>query len=246
VVRQLRDDGQRGLRRVVDGAWALHRACLVPDWPDIALTLHADIAHRARTSTMRGPAAMLTTLHPRLSWHEPGVLRYQDPAGFRLPAYRSVLTGHGLDIRPNLFLDDGVAFLRQPGRRSGLFYPVTPVIAASGAPLRTDGLADVLSPARARTLRVIARGPCSTTELAASLAITPPSASAHTNTLRAAGLITTTREGTRVRHALTRLGHDLLTANPALEPGSGPAQRGAESSVSKRRWVYLALGYCEC
>ena len=213
IVRQLRDDGQRALRRVADGAWALHRACLAAEWRDIGRILRADTARRAGTLAAGGPAAMLATLHPRLSWHEPGMLRYQHPAGFGyLPAYRSVLTGHGLDLRPSLFLDDGVAFLRQPGRRSGLFYPITPAAARPGA--RTDGLAAVLGPARARALRVIARGPCTTTGLAARLGIAPSSASAHTSTLRAAGLITTTRDGTRVHHALTPLGHDLITANP--------------------------------
>lgn len=214
IVRQLRDDGQRALRRVAGGAWALHRACLASDWPDIDRLLHADIDRRARILAARGPAALLTSLHPRLSWHEPGILRYGYPAGFgHLPSSRSVLTGHGLNSRPSLFLDDGVAFLRQPGRPAALFYPATPGLSRS--PGHTDGLAAVLGLARAHALRAIARGPCTTTGLAAALGIAPPSASAHTNTLRAAGLITTTREGNHVRHALTALGHDLLAANPS-------------------------------
>lgn len=214
IVRQLRDDGQQALRRVADGAWALHRACLAPDWPDISRVLHADIAHRARLLAARGPAAMLSTLHPRLSWHEPGLIRYQHPASFRhLPSNRTTLAGHGLDLRPNLFLGDGVAFLRQPGRRAALFYPVAPGVTLARTSGRTDGLAAALGPARTRTLRAIGNAPCSTTELAAILEITPPSVSAHTNILRAAGLITTTREGIRVRHTITGLGHDLLAAN---------------------------------
>jgi DNA-binding transcriptional ArsR family regulator len=108
--------------------------------------------------------------------------------------------------------------LRQPGRRAGLFYPITPAVIPSRPPDGIDGLAAVLGRARSRTLRVIARGPCTTTALAATLGIAPPSASAHTNILRAAGLITTTRQGTRVQHAITPLGHDLLTANPNPNP----------------------------
>jgi DNA-binding transcriptional ArsR family regulator len=219
IVHQLRDDGRRALRRVTDGAWALHRACLAPEWDNIARRLHADIAHRTHTLAARGPAALLASLHPRLSWHDAGTLRYENPAGFdHLPSFRSILSGHGFDLRPNLFLDDGVAFLRQPGRPAGLFYPSAPAVAPSCPPGRVDGLAAALSPARTRALRAIASGPCTTTELAAALGIAPPSASAHTNTLRAAGFITTTRRGTHVHHALTRLGHDLLTANPQPHP----------------------------
>jgi DNA-binding transcriptional ArsR family regulator len=107
-----------------------------------------------------------------------------------------------------------LAFLRQPGRPAGLFYPTTPAVAPSAPPGHTDSLPAVLGPARARALRTIARGPCTTMDLAAALGIAPPSASAHTNTLRAAGLISTTRQGKSVRHALTPLGHDLLGANP--------------------------------
>jgi hypothetical protein len=223
-VHQLRDDGQQALRRVTDGAWALHRACLAADWPDITRLMHADIAHRARTLAARGPAAMLAALHPRLSWHEPGLVRYLHPASFRhLPVYRTTLAGHGLDLRPNLFLGDGVAFLRQPGRRAGMFYPVAPAITPARPPGRGDSLPAALGAGRARALRAIARGPCSTTDLAASLGIAPTSVSAHTNILRAAGLITTTREGIRVRHTLTPLGYHLLTANPPPLPDTGQA-----------------------
>ncbi|MFC5762139.1 ArsR/SmtB family transcription factor [Actinacidiphila bryophytorum] len=43
--------------------------------------------------------------------------------------------------------------------------------------------------------------------------MSPPAASQHTATLRAAGLISTTRQGQRVIHTVTSLGTDLLNAN---------------------------------
>jgi DNA-binding transcriptional ArsR family regulator len=78
---------------------------------------------------------------------------------------------------------------------------------------RTDGLATLIGPARARALRAMDQGPCTTAELAKRLDITPPSASAHTTALRTAGAIITEREGRQVRHTLTQLGHDLLNNN---------------------------------
>ncbi|MGF1425940.1 ArsR/SmtB family transcription factor [Kitasatospora sp. LaBMicrA B282] len=57
------------------------------------------------------------------------------------------------------------------------------------------------------------RNPCSTSQLAQRLGVTSPSASAHATALRTAGAITTEREGRQVRHALTRLGYDLLLNN---------------------------------
>ncbi|MBD0689528.1 helix-turn-helix domain-containing protein [Streptomyces sp. CBMA123] len=69
---------------------------------------------------------------------------------------------------------------------------------------------------RAHAPRALDGGPCSTTELARTLAITPRSASAHAVALRAVRLIATRCEGKQVRHALSEVGHDLLLGNPAV------------------------------
>ncbi|MEU6971996.1 winged helix-turn-helix domain-containing protein [Kitasatospora aureofaciens] len=211
ALARLREDGDRGLRRITDGAWALFHSCLAPHWPEIRRQLEADIADRARTAARAGIGAMLDSLHPNARWRDEGVLECTlgDLSG------DFTLGGRGLELRPNYFVQKGIGLLAAEGRQSLLVHPLATRGDTSAKPApAADGLAAVLGPARARALRAIDGGPCSTTELARSLGITPPSASAHAAALRAAGLITTHREGKQVRHALSEVGHDLLLDNP--------------------------------
>ncbi|RKT19541.1 helix-turn-helix protein [Streptomyces sp. 1114.5] len=211
ALARLRDDGTRGLREVSDGAWALFRTCLAPDWPDIRRALEADIAERARTVARAGIGAMLDSIHPKAVWREEGVL--ECTLGELEGSFE--LGGRGLELRPNYFVQQGISLLAGPDRQSLLLHPLAaPAAEPPARPPVADGLAAVLGPARARVLRTIAGGPCSTTELARQLGVTPPSASAHAAALRAAGLIVTRRQGKQVRHTLTDVGHDLLLDNP--------------------------------
>jgi hypothetical protein len=213
ALARLRDDGSRGLREVSDGAWALFRSCLAPDWPDIRRALEADIAARARTAARSGIGAMLDSLHPKAVWRDEGVL--ECTLGELEGSFE--LGGRGLELRPNYFVQQSISLLPGPDRQSLLLHPIaTPAAETPARPPVADGLAAVLGPARARVLRAIAGSDCSTTELAQRLGVTPPSASAHAAALRAAGLIATRREGKQVRHSLTEVGHDLLVDNPQL------------------------------
>ncbi|MEU9045302.1 MULTISPECIES: winged helix-turn-helix domain-containing protein [unclassified Kitasatospora] len=212
ALARLRDDGTRGLREVSDGAWALFRSCLAPDWPEIRRVLEADIAAHSRTTGRSGIGAMLDSLHPNAVWRDEGVLEctIADLDG------TFELGGRGLELRPNYFLQHGIGLLADQNRQSVLLHPVgAPTAEPPSRPPTADGLAAVLGPARARVLRAIAGSPCSTTELAHQLGVTPPSASAHAAALRGAGLIVTQRQGKQVRHTLTDVGHDLLVDNPA-------------------------------
>ncbi|MGW2375440.1 winged helix-turn-helix domain-containing protein [Kitasatospora sp. NPDC001683] len=219
ALARLRDDGARGLRRITDGAWALFHSCLAPHWPEISRRLEADIADRARTAARAGVGAMLDSLHPNAHWRDEGVLECTlgDPSG------DFALGGRGLELRPNYFVQNGIGLLLAEGRPSLLVHPLATRGGASAkpAPASADGLAAVLGPARARALRAIEAAPCSTTELARLLGISPPSASAHAAALRAAGLITTRRDGKQVRHALSEVGHDLLLDNPEAAARTG-------------------------
>ncbi|MFC5667835.1 ArsR/SmtB family transcription factor [Kitasatospora misakiensis] len=215
ALARLREDGSRGLREVSDGAWALFRACLAPDWPDIRRALEADIAARARTATRSGIGAMLDSLHPKAVWRDDGVL--ECTLGELEGSFE--LGGRGLELRPNYFVQRSISLLAEPDRQSLLLYPIAaPTAEPAARTPATDGLAAVLGPARARVLRAIAGSACSTTELAHRLGVTPPSASAHAAALRTAGLIATRREGKQVRHTVTEVGHDLLLDNPPPLP----------------------------
>ncbi|GAB7185195.1 hypothetical protein ATKI12_5026 [Kitasatospora sp. Ki12] len=221
ALARLCDDGTRGLREVSDGAWALFRTCLAPDWPEIRRALEADIAVRARTAARSGIGAMLDSLHPNAVWRDEGVL--ECTLGELEGCFD--LGGRGLELRPNFFVQQSIGLLAGPDRQSLLLHPLgAPAAESPTRPSTADGLAAVLGPARARVLRVIAGGGCSTAELAQRLGVTPPSASAHAAALRAAGLIGTRREGRQVRHTLTDVGQDLLLDNPQPPaPTSAPA-----------------------
>nr|WP_223184321.1 winged helix-turn-helix domain-containing protein [Streptomyces sp. CBMA152] len=212
IVRELYDAGSDGLRRLTHAARALYTRCLAPDWPDIQRQLRADISRRMHTCAQRGVGELLESVHPRLSWNEAGLLRYSEAPWHGENTF--TLGGYGLELRPSIFLEGGIGFFLPQGRQPVLFHPVGPWPGLDRTAPGPDGLATLIGPARARALRAIGRGPCTTKELADRLSITAPSVSAHTNALRTAGTITTERHGREVHHTLTRLGHDLLTTNP--------------------------------
>jgi DNA-binding transcriptional ArsR family regulator len=76
----------------------------------------------------------------------------------------------------------------------------------------TDALAPLLGNTRAAVLATLSV-PATTTALADRAGVSLSSASQHTAALRNAGLISTTRQGIAVQHALTPLGAALLHGN---------------------------------
>ncbi|MGF1425939.1 hypothetical protein [Kitasatospora sp. LaBMicrA B282] len=142
VVAELRDAGPRQLRRIADGAWALFRACLEPDWPDIQRLLQSDIADHARTAAESGTGSMLDRLHPKLAWREEGVLQYATP---ELDATCD-LGGRGLQLRPSFFLQDGIVAIPDERRPTALLYPIG-TRRTEQKPTDRDGLADLIGPA---------------------------------------------------------------------------------------------------
>ncbi|MER5638036.1 winged helix-turn-helix domain-containing protein [Kitasatospora sp. NPDC002227] len=207
IVQDLREQGAQALRPVAEAARAVFRSCLAPDWSDIRHRLGADVAQRARGAAENGTGSMLTGLQPGAHWQGDEVLRLATVWDARWQ-----LGGRGVELRPNLFLntltameqDDGAVVLMYPGCSR----PQPPAAAV-------DGLALLLGPSRARSLRAVGHGPCTTAQLADRVGLSPGSASEHATALRVAGIITTEREGRQVRHELTPLGHDLLLHNPA-------------------------------
>ncbi|MFF7635802.1 ArsR/SmtB family transcription factor [Kitasatospora sp. NPDC008050] len=210
IVRELREGGTRRLRQIAEGAWALFRSCLIPDWPDIQRLLEADVAHHSRAVGEAGTGAMLAQLHPQASWQTDGVLRLAAPGW----AHSFALGGRGLELRPNIFLTSIAASPAEHRAAAAMMYPIPVRRAEYASAPGADGLAGLVGSTRARALRAISLGPCTTTELSERLGLSPASASAHATALRVAGVISTEREGRQVRHALTLLGHDLLLYSP--------------------------------
>ncbi|MGC0315987.1 ArsR/SmtB family transcription factor [Kitasatospora acidiphila] len=210
-VARLLDGGNRQLQRVVQGIHAIYRACLVDDWPDMVKLLNADISVRQGIIGERGTSWMLADLDPAFS--DPTRFELTIMAPVPIPARpKHEADGTEIVLAPNLFLCGLLSpAFTSPWQQPLFAYTATPTILAP--PPAVDGLVALIGKGKAAALRAIGTGR-TTTELAALLEVSAPAASQHTATLRAAGLITSTRHGQRVVHTLTPLGTNLLNANP--------------------------------
>ncbi|KOU87306.1 MULTISPECIES: ArsR/SmtB family transcription factor [unclassified Streptomyces] len=188
----------------LDGALtAAHEGVVAPYWARIRQSFHADVAWRTRLLAAHGIRACLASTHPDAAWS--GTVLEVD----RPPHYEVRLGGRGLVLMPSPFWTGRPLVAEHPDGPHVLLYPaLTPLPLTSPGPV--EGALDaLLGRTRAAVLqRLVQRR--TTTELARDLDISLPSVSEHTRTLRAAGLITTERDGKAVLHSVTGLGADLL------------------------------------
>jgi hypothetical protein len=200
LIRALRNQEDAALRAVVDGLLTLYRTTLMTDWPKISRQLQRDVALRTRQTQHDGTLAMLTNLHPDISWRPlPGDSPADEPQG------------NGLILAPCLF---GQQRAHAGPGGDGTQVVIYPAAEPADTDLTTDDhLAALLGPGRAAVLRAL-RTPTSTSGLARQLATSVPTASTHATLLRNAGLVATTRDGKSVRHELTAVGWQLVELNP--------------------------------
>jgi DNA-binding transcriptional ArsR family regulator len=217
TARALWDGGSREVLALVDSARALYRSCLAPDWPDMHRRLQADVDRRRATMGESGLAALLAELYP--PWQDPSTLTMEFPDAPSQTAEEMHCTadGTGVLLTPNLFLPGGLAPSLSPWQQLGFAYSAVSS-PEPGARTDQDALAAVLGRGRAAALRSLAAG-CTTTELAARMRVSVPTASVHAASLRAAGMVSTVRDGRQVLHTLTELGSALLDASPPPEDG---------------------------
>jgi len=223
----VRDDLRRTFRRhAAPPAWATsvywhgrtddlvatlreyHDIAVGPVWQRVHQQVETDRVRLAGHLLDSGVDGLLGGLHPSICWHPP-VLEAGYPVDFTVE-----LAGRGLTIVPAHFCWDQPVTLIHTENQPTLICPAgddSPI-----APGEPDGhveqLANLVGRTRARLLVRLAVVPATTTNLATLLAVTPAAVSQHTRVLREAGLVTTSRFGPSVRHALTPLGHDLLRA----------------------------------
>lgn len=168
----------------------------------IADVVHADRALRARQVLDGGVETLLAGLPPPIRWRRPvlhsAYVRDRDVH----------LGGRGITLIPSYFCHRHPVTLIDPELPPVLVYPAAQLTGRAGS----TALAALLGPTRARALTAL-QVPCSTSELARYLHASIGTASKHTAALRDAGLVTTTRHGASVRHALTSLGTALLASN---------------------------------
>jgi DNA-binding transcriptional ArsR family regulator len=206
VLAQLYADPEAGLRRLAGEVEEYWRIALAPDWPRIRVLLDAEVSARARRLAEDGAAGLLNDLHEKVGW-EGDTLRIVQ----RHCAAPDLPDGPGLVLVPSVFvwpsvlsvLAGEVPQLAYPARGLGTLWER---VAAT-----PDALAAVLGRGRAHLLTELA-APVSTTELARRTGMSPGGVSQHLTALRAAGLVTTRRQGRMLLSARTDLADALVSA----------------------------------
>ncbi|MFH8611444.1 DUF5937 family protein [Streptomyces sp. NPDC018029] len=187
-----------------------HREFIKPVWRHIDAATATDRALRTRALVDGGTRALLNTLRPMAVW-EPPVLTVDYPVDYDLH-----LQGRGLLLVPSYFCWRRPITLADSELRPVLIYPVDKTPPSSGASPASSAaslasLARLLGPTRAALLYEAAVLACPTTsELAHATGVSLPSVSQQLAVLREGGLVASRRDGKRVLHTATPLGHQLL------------------------------------
>ncbi|NGN94704.1 winged helix-turn-helix transcriptional regulator [Nocardioides sp. KC13] len=195
-----------------------HEGAVAPLWSSLSDLVAEDRHLRARQMADGGVEAMLSSL-PGCRWRAP-VLEIENYVDAEV-----LLEGRGLLLQPSYFCEpDTPIKLCDPGPEPMLVYPTakpaTGLAAPAGSGAAGSGAAPdrrliaMLGRTRAAVLGAVRTG-CSTGELARRCQISVGSASEQARILREGGLLTTRREGTSVRHEITRLGVQVLSGATA-------------------------------
>jgi len=229
------DDPDSAVRALADELDRYFRALLNPSWSRMRALLEADVAHRARTQVLEGPAALFAGLSPRLSW-DGTILSMSppsEPAMGTCPLQSVVMTpgGQGLLLIPSIFTKSFVV-TTGASARAAIQYRARGVhqLWHPELPEATDGLEHLLGTSRARLLKHLA-APATPGELAHRLQVTPSAVSQQLGWLRDAGLVLTIRRGRHRSYELSHVGHTVLTAYGDLMSApmaSRPAPRSDE------------------
>jgi Helix-turn-helix domain len=201
------DDPTAGLHRLTTQLNRYFHTALAPDWPRIRSLAEADIAHRSSLAAAHGSLALLTDLHPQLSW-----------ADGRLTLHLGTMPFEQLDDQPMILIPCAFAWpnvhtahtinagwlVSYPPRGVGQLWQDSPR-------LPPNHLAALLGPTRAAILTILDQ-PLTPTDVANQLNLAPSTASHHLTILRTSGLAIHTREQRSVRYLRTTLGDQLTDA----------------------------------
>ncbi|MFF8918567.1 ArsR/SmtB family transcription factor [Streptomyces sp. NPDC015032] len=216
--RDVSEGGAATLRRLGAALRAYEHTAIGTWWPRLRTQVDSDRTWRARTQCTHGTEGMLKTFGPVLRWRPP-VLEADYPVDKEVR-----LRGRGLLLIPSYFCHRTPVALADSSLPPTLVYPARipePLSTSLTAPghARQETLARLLGHTRAAVLESLGSS-CTTSELARRAGVSLSSASEHASVLRAAGLISSSRQRNCVRHALTPMGLALLDAPPAGRPRS--------------------------
>lgn len=196
-------EGDRAARQELGTALTVYFCeLLAPRRHLIDDAVHNHRALHSRDLLEGGAERLLSTLSPCIRW-EPPTLVADYPRDGDLH-----LRGRGIALIPSFFCTGRPITLIDPGLPPVLVYPASSRSDCADRLDRLDGLPELLGRTRAMALCALS-SPCSTGELAVRIGVSIASASKHASVLRKARLITSTRRGCEVVHALTPLGREV-------------------------------------
>lgn len=204
-VRDLARGDRRAWRALDEALRTGHRALVSRHWDRMQASFRADLAWRGRLMAEQGVGAALTSLYPGSRWS--GTTLQIDSSHDS----EMTLTGRGLTLMPSsVWTGQPLVGYDADGRHLFLYQALTPLPMTADRP-NGDPLDALLGRTRAAVLRSLLPQR-TTSEIAGDLEISLASASQHTKTLRAAGLVMSERDGKSVWHTVTPLGAKLLSS----------------------------------
>ncbi|MGP3977368.1 ArsR/SmtB family transcription factor [Streptomyces sp. 8N114] len=212
----LADGSPRALETVSGAVRDWHRAAIAPIRKHVEARVEAARSSAARTLLAAGLDAMLSRLHPTISW-KPPVLELTCPDH----DWDLHLEGRGVRLIPSFFCGREPMIYLHPALPPVVVYPVShdtvwlPTTEDASSSRRTK-LAALLGHGRAAVLEALTAGHSTTSDLASRTGLSAATVSHHTTVLREAGLITTHRTGGSAHHMATSLGMQLIHAEHPL------------------------------
>jgi DNA-binding transcriptional ArsR family regulator len=181
-----------------------HRV-LAPDWPALNRIHRQLVGEAASRYALTGADGVLAGLHRAIRWRAPvlEVDAWQDG--------EVRLGGHGVILLPSPFAGPRPRVLLAPDRPALVVYPVEATTVLDSRPTTSDPLAGLLGRTRTAVLIHATRpGRHTTSSIARQVGLSVSSSSEHLSALRAAGLVSSRRDGGAVVHRATALGRDLV------------------------------------
>ncbi|MBG0566734.1 helix-turn-helix domain-containing protein [Actinoplanes aureus] len=214
------------LGALVDAMRSYFHRVLAPDWPALNRTHRQVVSEAASRYALSGAEGVLTGLHQAIRWRAPVLEVDAWQAG------EVRLGGHGLILVPSPFAGPRPRVLVAPDRPALVVYPVEPATVPDSRRTTPDPLAGLLGRTRTAVL-IHAAGPGrhTTSSIARQVGISVSSSSEHLAALRAAGLVSSRRDGGAVVHQATALSRDLVSADCG---GQGSSTGHADSAVRAR------------
>jgi DNA-binding transcriptional ArsR family regulator len=193
---------------------------LAAHWPRMRALLEQDVLYRARQIADGGTRRLFCDLDPAVSWKD-GILQV-DCATEKTLEHELELDERGLLLVPSAFVWPKVRIVTAAPWQPTLIYPARGIgmLWDAERPVPPDALANLVGQTRAALLLTL-DCPRSTTELAATLGMSPGGVSQHLSILREAGLVSGNRLQRVVLYMRSTDGDSLVRASTAQAQRAG-------------------------